>query len=422
MPLFDYSARDRSGGLVKGQVEAPNQGAAAQALVKRNVIPVKIIVAKRKAPSNSGSSNGSGAGSSGFSVNVQDLLVPAVSLEDLVIFSRQMYSLMKSGIPILRAVKGLSDTTSSRRMRTTLEDVSAQLERGRTFSSALNQHPKIFNQLYVSIIHVGENTGKLDDACLQLAEYLEREQETRKQIKSATRYPMFVMIAIVMALVVMNIFVIPTFAGMFEKFGAELPLMTRILLSMSEFFIEKWHLLLVGVSGAIFSISRYLKTDKGQLQWDRYKLKLPAVGTIFERSLLARFSRSFAMMLRAGVPLTHALNLTADAVDNAFMSSRIIGMRQNIEKGESLSRVAGGSGLFTPLVMQMIGVGEETGRVDELLTDVAIYYEREVDYDLKSLTSKIEPILISIVSVMVLVLALGIFTPMWDMMNASKGG
>jgi len=421
MPLFDYSARDRSGGLVKGQIEAPNQGAAAQALVKRNVIPLKILAAKGKAATSANSANG-GAVSAGLSIDVQDLFIPAVGLEDLVIFSRQMYSLMKSGIPILRAVKGLSDTTSSRRMKVTLEDVSVQLERGRTFSSALNQHPKIFNQLYVSIIHVGENTGKLDDACLQLAEYLEREQETRKQIKSATRYPMFVMIAIVMALVVMNIFVIPTFAGMFEKFGAELPLMTRILLSMSEFFIEKWPLLIVGVAGAIFGISRYLKSEKGEMQWDRYKLKLPAVGTIFERSLLARFSRSFSMMLRAGVPLTHALNLTADAVDNAFMSSRIIGMRQNIEKGESLSRVAAGSGLFTPLVMQMIGVGEETGRVDELLTDVAVYYEREVDYDLKSLTSKIEPILISIVSVMVLVLALGIFTPMWDMMNASKGG
>lgn len=421
MPLFDYSARDRSGGLVKGQIEAPNQGAAAQALVKRNVIPLKILAAKGKAATSANSANG-GAVSAGLSIDVQDLFIPAVGLEDLVIFSRQMYSLMKSGIPILRAVKGLSDTTSSRRMKVTLEDVSGQLERGRTFSSALNQHPKIFNQLYVSIIHVGENTGKLDDACLQLAEYLEREQETRKQIKSATRYPMFVMIAIVMALVVMNIAVIPKFAGMFEKFGAELPLMTRILLSMSEFFIEKWPLLIVGVAGAIFGISRYLKSEKGEMQWDRYKLKLPAVGTIFERSLLARFSRSFSMMLRAGVPLTHALNLTADAVDNAFMSSRIIGMRQNIEKGESLSRVAAGSGLFTPLVMQMIGVGEETGRVDELLTDVAVYYEREVDYDLKSLTSKIEPILISIVSVMVLVLALGIFTPMWDMMNASKGG
>lgn len=415
MATFDFSARNASGGMITGQVDAPDRNAAAQVLIKRNVVPVAITQSKGKVTAKKSEEKAT-------SFELADLLAPAVKLEDLVIFSRQMYSLMKAGIPILRAVKGLGDTTSSRKMRHALLDVAGQLERGRTFSSALNQHPKIFNQLYVSIVHVGENTGKLDEACMQLAEYLEREQETRKQIKSATRYPTFVVIAIVLALIVMNIFVIPTFAGMFEKFGAELPAMTKFLLAMSDFFINKWHLLLGGIGGGLFFLKRYLNTDKGRYQWDRYKLQMPAVGSIFERSLLARFSRSFAMMLRAGVPLTHALNLTADAVDNSFMSSRIVGMRQNIEKGESLSRVAAGSGLFTPLVMQMIGVGEETGRVDELLTDVAIYYEREVDYDLKSLTSKIEPILIGIVSIMVLVLALGIFTPMWDMMSATKGG
>lgn len=331
-----------------------------------------------------------------------------------------MYSLTKSGIPLLRAITGLAETANSKRMAGTLRDVLDQLERGRNLSSSLNQHPKVFNQLFVSIVHVGENTGKLDDAFLQLAIYLEREQETRKQIKSATRYPMFVMFAIVAALIVMNIFVIPTFAGMFAKLGADLPPMTVILLTMSDFFVNQWHILLAGVVGGIIALKRYLNTEGGRYKWDRYKLRLPAVGSIFERSLLSRFARSFSMMLSSGVPLTHALNLVSEAVDNSFMASRIIEMRKSIEKGESLTRVAGSSGLFTPLVMQMIGVGEETGRVDELLTDVAEFYEREVDYDLKSLTSKIEPILIGIVSIMVLVLALGIFTPMWDMMNAYK--
>ena len=417
MALFSYSARNPSGGLVTGNIEAADKNAAAQALLKRNVTPVSIDVAKASAKSGSKEASGTG-----LDVDLSVLFAPKVTLDDLVIFSRQMYSLMKAGIPILRSVNGLADTTNSKRMRDALLDVTQQLERGRTFSSSLHQHPKIFNQLYVSIVHVGENTGKLDDACLQLAEYLEREQETRKQIKSATRYPMFVSFAIVAALVVMNMFVIPTFAGMFEKFGAELPLLTRFLLNMSNFFVEQGHILAVASIAGILLLRRYLNTQDGRYRWDKYKLRLPAVGTIFERSLLARFSRSFAMMLRAGVPLTHALNLTADAVDNSFMSSKIIEMRQNIEKGESLSRVAANSGLFTPLVMQMVGVGEETGRGDELLTDVAVYYEREVDYDLKSLTAKIEPILITIVSAMVLVLALGIFTPMWDMMSATKGG
>jgi MSHA biogenesis protein MshG len=208
---------------------------------------------------------------------------------------------------------------------------------------------------------------------------------------------------------------------MFESFGAELPLMTRILLSTSEFFITKWLYLLVGIMFLIIAISRYLGTENGRYKWDRAKLKLPVVGSIFERTLLGRFARSFSMMLVSGVPLTSALNLVADAVNNAFMADRILNMRRNIERGESLSRVASSSKMFTPLVLQMINVGDETGRVDELLAEVADFYEREVDYDLKSLTSKIEPILISVVAGMVLILALGIFTPMWDMMGAIKG-
>ncbi len=267
---------------------------------------------------------------------------------------------------------------------------------------------------------MGENTGQLDSAFLQLAQYLEREQETRKQIKAATRYPSFVVFALVAALIVMNIFVIPVFAGMFEKFDTELPLMTRILLSMSDFFMNQWYVLVAVILVCIFITKQYKDTQKGRLKWDHWKLKMPIVGDIVERSLLARFSRSFSMMLKAGVPLTSALSLVAEAVGNAHMSEAIISMRRRIEKGESLSRVASASGLFTPLVLQMIHVGEETGRVDDLLAEVADFYEREVEYDIKSLTSKIEPILISIVAVMVLILALGIFTPMWDMMGVVR--
>jgi MSHA biogenesis protein MshG len=232
---------------------------------------------------------------------------------------------------------------------------------------------------------------------------------------------MFVVFALFAALIVMNIFVIPVFAGMFEKFDAELPAMTLFLIGMSNFFVTKWWVLII-LSMVCFFITRgYLDTKQGRYKWDKLILEVPLVGSIIERSLLGRFARSFSMMLKAGVPLTTALNLVADAVSNSYMRKAIIGMRQRIEKGENLSRVAQASGLFTPLVMQMINVGEETGRVDELLKEVAEFYEREVEYDLKSLTSKIEPILIAIVAAMVLVLALGIFTPMWDMMSVVQG-
>lgn len=403
---FSYKARKSSGELTTGTLDAPDASTVAQILNGRSVTPIEIFESSQEQM---------------YETTKITLFTPNITLDDLVIFSRQMYSLAKSGIPILRAVRGLADTTSSKRMSVALDDVADQLERGRTLSSALNKHHLVFGRLFVSIVHVGENTGKLDVAFLQLSFYLERDQETRKQIKAATRYPMFVMIAIVIAMVVMNILVIPIFAGMFKSFGAELPLMTRILLATSEFFITKWPYLLVGITLLIITVARYLNTENGRYKWDQTKLKLPIVGSIFERTLLGRFARSFSMMLVSGVPLTSALNLVADAVNNAFMAERILNMRKNIEKGESLSRVASSSKMFTPLVLQMINVGEETGRVDELLAEVADFYEREVDYDLKSLTSKIEPILISVVAAMVLILALGIFTPMWDMMGAIKG-
>ena len=406
MAQFSYKARNANGELTSGTVEASDSSVVAQILAGRSFIPLEIVETKTRVKTESSGIN---------------FFTPAIKLDDLVIFARQMYSLAKSGIPILRAVKGLADTTGSKRMALALQDVALQLERGRTLSSAMNQHKQVFSQLFISIVHVGENTGKLDDAFLQLSFYLEREQETRKQIKAATRYPLFVIFAIVIAMIIMNLVVIPIFADMFTSLGAELPLMTQILLATSHFFVTKWHIMLIGVGALIYFLRRYLQTPKGQYQWDRNKLRLPVVGTIFERTLLGRFSRSFSMMLVAGVPMTAALNLVAEAVNNSYMADRIITMRKSIEKGENLSRVAASSKLFTPLVLQMINVGEETGRVDELLTEVAEFYEREVDYDLKSLTAKIEPILIAIVAVMVLVLALGIFTPMWDMMGAFKG-
>jgi len=403
MPFFLYQARDKKGNLVKGQIEAPNVNAAADILIGRQEIPVKITLTDEDQ-----------------SRDILADLFSRVKVDDLVVFSRQMYSLTKSGIPLIRAIVGLSDTTTNKTLKRVLRDVATQLERGRSLSAAFSSHSKIFPQIAVSIVHVGENTGRLEDAFMQLAEYFEQDEETRKRINAAMRYPTMVLVFITAAMFLLNLKVIPTFSGMFNKLGADLPLATKILIATSNFFTNYWELLIIGIIAAIISARAYVETPIGQEQWDKYKMKLPFVGSIIERSLLARFSRSFAMILDAGVPMTTGLSLVAEAVDNKYMESKIKEMRRNIEKGESLLRSSVSSTLFSPLVLQMIAVGEETGRVDELLSDASDYYEREVDYDLKSLTAKIEPVLVSIVAVMVLVLALGIFTPMWDMMNAYK--
>ncbi|GIU19741.1 MSHA biogenesis protein MshG [Shewanella colwelliana] len=405
MPVYQYRGRDAQGKSVTGQLDAATESAAADQLMSRAVIPLELNETKPKRD-----------------FDIGTLFKPKVGLDELQIFTRQMYSLSRSGIPILRAIAGLSESTHSRRMKDALNDISEQLTSGRPLSSAMNHHPDVFDALFVSMIHVGENTGKLEDAFIQLSGYIEREQETRRRIKAAMRYPIFVLIAVALALVVLNIMVIPKFADMFSRFGADLPWATKLLIGTSNFFVNYWYLLLAGIAALFVGIRYWHNSEKGERQWDQWKLKIPAVGSIIERSTLSRYCRSFAMMLSAGVPMTQALSLVADAVDNAYMHDRIVGMRRGIESGDSMLRVHNASQLFTPLVLQMVAVGEETGQIDQLLNDAADFYEGEVDYDLKNLTTKLEPILIGIVAVIVLILALGIYLPMWDMLNVVKGG
>ena len=411
MAVFKYVGRNSQGNQVKGILDAVNAEGVAEQLTRQRVIPVSITQANDKKVSSNDLSQIDLSSLFGFA---------AISLDDLIIFCRQMYALVRAGVPILKAINGMAETSNSDKLKVALLDIANQLEGGFQLSSALNKHPKLFSPLFISLVNVGENTGKLDDAFLKLASYFHREQDTRKRIKSALRYPSFVLIALSVAIVILNIFVIPTFANMFSKLGADLPWATQALITSSNFFLNYWEYLLVGLVVTFFAIRYYIKTTAGRYFWDKRKIKLPIIGSIIERSILSRFSHSFAIVLRAGVPMTSGLTLVSEAADNTFMRDKILTMRTNIESGESLLRSSVASGLFTPLVLQMIAVGEETGQVDSLLEEVGNYYEREVDYDLTTLTAKIEPILIAVVAVMVLILALGIFTPMWDMMSAFK--
>ena len=408
MSDYRYAGRDSAGERVEGVIEASSEGAAAEVLLRRGITPLSIQ--QQLAASNAGS---------GLSFT---LFKPKVRLDDLIVFSRQMYALTKAGIPLLRAIRGLAENTSNQRLAQVLLDITEQLERGRALSTAMAAHSQVFPRLVVAIVHVGENTGQLEESFLELSQYLEKEQETRKQVKSATRYPMFVSITLVIAMFILNIFVIPTFAQMFQRFDVELPLATRLMIGTSDFFVAYWPAMLLVIGLAIIAVSRYKNTESGRERWDYMTVRVPIIGDIVMRSLLSRFGRSFAVMLKAGVPLTQALSLVAEAVDNSWMGRKINGIRRNIERGESLTRATRSSELFTPLVLQMVAVGEETGRVDSMLFEVADYYEREVDYDLKSLTAKIEPLMLIVVAAVIAVMALGIFMPMWDMMSAYKGG
>jgi MSHA biogenesis protein MshG len=271
------------------------------------------------------------------------------------------------------------------------------------------------------MIHVGENTGQLDEAFKRLSDILELERDTKRRLSQALRYPTFVLIALFGALMVVNFLVIPKFASVFSKMGADLPFLTQVLVGTSNFLLAYWYFLLAAMIAGFIALKQWKNTEQGRQIWDRYKLRMPIIGPLLELITLSRFARNLASMLSAGMPVTNALSVVADATDNAWISKHIKDMRQGIERGESLLRTARQSDMFTPLILQMIAVGEETGSVDEMLVNVADFYDEDVDYGLKRLAESIEPILIVSMGVLVLILALGVFLPIWDLGSAAMG-
>lgn len=408
MATFDWRGRNNRGEAVQGQLEAMTEGGVADQLLAIGVSPVHIALAK--APAAADSENW-----------LARLNRKPVVDEDLMIFSRQMYTLNKAGVPILRAFAGLQASATKPAMVDVLKDIRASLDQGRELSAALMRHQNLFGAFYISMIRVGEMTGRLTEVFLRLNEHLEFERDVRDRIKQAMRYPIFVMIAMGIAIVILNIFVIPVFAKVFAGFNAQLPLITRGLLAFSSWMLAWWPLLLALIFGASMLTKAYLRTPEGRYRWDARKLKLPIIGEIILKATLARFARSFALSSQSGVPLVQALTVVAQTVDNAYIGSRIEQMRDGIERGESISRCAAATGVFTPVVLQMINVGEETGELDNLLFEIAGMYERETDYNIKGLSAAIEPILLAMIGVLVLLLALGVFLPLWNMGQAAMG-
>ena len=406
MPQFKFQGRSSQGLAVDGLREASSADALAGQLMEQDITPVKI---REVTPSQ----------------DIMRQLNKALGGErvkpvDLIMFCRQMFTITRSGIPLVRGIRGLAGSMRHQGFREILNDVSDRLEGGANLSQAMRHHPAVFNNLFVSMIAVGESSGKLEEVFQQLGFYLERDEETRKRIKSALRYPSFVLVALAVAVAIVNVVVIPQFAQLFDKFGADLPLLTRVLVGTSNLFVNHGLLILVATMAAVAGVVYYLKTPKGARHWGQLKLRLPIFGSIIDRASMARYARSFSLMLRAGVPINQVLNLCSRAIDNPYLAEKIDNIRRGVERGEGLLRTHMQAQMFTPLVLQMVAVGEKSGRVEELLTDVAEFYEGEVDYDLKKLGDRIEPILIVIMAVFVGILALGVMLPMWSMMEIQR--
>ena len=269
---------------------------------------------------------------------------------------------------------------------------------------------------------IGEPTGTLDVAFQRLYEYLIMDQEVRDRVKSAVRYPIIVLIAVAIALTIITVFVIPNFGPIFRALGDNIPLPTRIIMGVSDFVIGFWPHILGALAVGAVATSRYIGTERGRLRWDRWKLRLPVVGIIVRNAAMSRITQSLAISISAGLPINQTLRTVSASIGNTWLGEKMSALSTDIERGESLSRTAAHSGLFTPLILQMIALGEETGALPELLDESSDYYKREVDYDLENLSAALEPILIVTVGAVVLILALGVFLPMWDMVARAKAG
>ncbi len=391
------------GELVSGSMDAPNAEAVGSELGRMGHFPVTISLAEE--------------GAEGEESEKLDPLerFQKVTNKELVLFTRQMSTLFNAGIPVLGILVALQEQVSSRKFRKVVKQLQADIQGGLSLSEAMQRHPSVFDELYVSMIAAGEAGGVMDDLLKRLASLMEREMENDAKVKGAMRYPKIVVSAMVIAVSILMWKVVPIFVNMFEKAKIELPLATQILISTNKAFFDYWYLLLGGVALFMFIFKKYTATEMGRYQWDMFMIKVPIMGPIVLRSSMAKFARVFGTLQAGGVSILEILNVTARVVDNVVISSIIRGLRDSVQEGTGLAAPLKQSGLIPPLVTQMIAAGEESGALDAMLEKVADYYDEEVDHAVKNLSSMIEPILLLFMAGLVLFLALAIFMPMWDM-------
>lgn len=405
METYEYRGRNRRGELMRGTMESPSAQAVATWLMSTDIFPVSI------------------RSTAAVAQHTPQWLArlrgrTQVSHVQMLVFTRQMSNMVRAGMQMMDAIEGIRKTTESVALRRILQAVRDDLDRGMVLSAALARHPRVFDDYYVNMIRVGEGTGKLEEAFRNLYEQLEFDRAMRKKMKAAMRYPVFVLCALALAMGVVTVFVIPAFAKTYATLKVDLPLLTRALLATSGLAVNYWWALalIVGLGGIAADLA--LKQPDVRYAWDRFKLRLPIVGPVITKATIARFARSFATAMKSDVPIVLAFQLVSRVVDNAFYESRILQMRLAVERGEVLSRAMKTSGIFSPLELQLISVAERTGEVDQAVDEIARLYSEEVDYQASRLSQTIEPLLLAMMGVLVGLLVLGVFLPMWDLAEA----
>jgi type IV pilus assembly protein PilC len=399
---YEYKVRDQSGKVIGGTLVADNEQLVVNRLREMGYVPLKVGV----------------RGGAGMKREFNIRQTP--KLKDLAVFSRQFATMVNSGLPILRALTILEQQSESKILSKAVVQVRAEIEKGSSLSAALAKQPKVFNNLYVSMVQSGETGGVLEAVLERLAQSLEREVQLRQRIKSAMTYPIVVLGFVGLILLAMLLFIVPQFKNIYATLGGTLPLPTRILLKVSEIVVKRAIFILAGLGIVIFLLRRYVKTPRGRLQWDTLKLKIPIFGGLFQKTALARFSRILGVLNRSGVPILQSLDVTAEVVNNALVAKAIRDVQESVKGGESLSKPLARHAVFPPMVVQMLNVGEETGAIDTMLDKVATFYDDEVTATVDSLTSLIEPVMIFFVGGAVGLSVIALYLPMFNIINLIK--
>ena len=402
MANYVYKAINENGKTVSGVMEADSADMVNSILSSQKLTPSKIIL-----ESNS-------AGGNIFS-RIRLRLEGSVKVSDLILFTKQFRSMLKAGVPILRLLQVLDTQTKSKVIKDAIPTLIQDIRQGSSLFEAMEKHPRIFSSLYRNMIRAGEISGSIPDVLERLIYIIEHDAKVKSDIKAALRYPQIVVIALGIAFVILLTFVVPIFANLFSKAGLTLPLPTKIAMLLYSILMNYWYLMIAGTVIIVFSLAAYFKTDRGKLARDSFLLEIPIIGPLLKKSAMSRFASIFAILQTSGVPIMQSLTILSEVIGNVAISEAFDHVREGIEEGQGISAPLKTAKYFTPMVIDMIAIGEESGNIDEMLNEITKHYDDEVAYAVKGLTDAIGPILIVGLAAVVGFFALAIFLPMWDL-------
>lgn len=401
MKTYNYIAKDQKANTVKAEVQAESESAAVRLLQEQNLLPVSITPQEE----------------AGSLQRIFSKLTHRVKTKDKILFTRQLSTLINAGMPLVQSLKAVEGQLQSKPLQEIIEDVTTTVQSGKSFSEALSAYPKVFNTTYVSLVAAGETSGTLDEALERIANQQEKDAAIISKVRGAMIYPAIVLFVIIGVMIFLLLNVIPEVESLYSDLGEELPLLTRVLVSVSDFIIQYWYLTVLFSGLGIYALARYLHTPHGRRVLDKVVMKIPLFGPIFMKLYMARFSRTSSTLLETGVLMLESLNITAKAVNNVYVSESTQRASQEVKNGKALSAALTDDPNFLPLVPQMIHIGEQSGAIADMLAKIATYYEDELDQQIKNISTVIEPALMIIMGVLAAVIIGAILIPIYGLVG-----